>query len=77
MTIPITKIMIVKCNHIMYSISCTWDGVIVNGGEDPLYALDQLSELAASKYINSYVIKTFELSNENLHVFIIRKSKHL
>ena len=61
----------------MYSISRTWDGMIVNGGENPLRALDQLSELAASKHINSYVIKTFELSNENLHVFIIRKSKHL
>ena len=61
----------------MYSISRTWDGVIVNGGEDPLRALDQLSELAACKHNNSYVIKTLELSNENLHVFIIRKSKHL
>ena len=29
--------------------SRTWDGVIVNGGEGPQCALDQLSELAASK----------------------------
>lgn len=58
--------------------SRTWDGVIVNGGEGPLYALGQLSELAASKKtIIIMLSKHIEFSNENLHVFIIRKSKHL
>ena len=58
--------------------SCTWDGVIVNGGEGSQCALSQLSELAASENnINFITIKTLDLSSENLHVFIIRKTKHL
>ena len=55
----------------------TWDGVIVNGGEGPQCALDQLSELAARKKQLLLKHNVIELSNENLHVIIIRKSKHL
>lgn len=44
----------------------TWDGVIVNGGGDPLYALDPLSRLAAKIDIKHVVkhtkcnIKTYQ-----------------
>ena len=64
---------VIHNNNCITMYSCTWDGVIVNGGEGPQCALSQLSELAASKI----TIITLKLSNENLHIFIIRKTKHL